>query len=121
MAKDRDSMLPPPPPRGSRDNYVGEEDESLGDDAVIRMIIPVGRSIWAIISGYLGLLSVLLVPAPFALATGIMAVLEIKKNPKKHGMGRAIFGIVMGSLGCVVGIIVVIVVLSNPKGLKALR
>ena len=36
--------------------------------------------------------------APFALITGILAVLDIKKNPEKHGMGRAIFGIVMGTL-----------------------
>ena len=40
--------------------------------------------------------------APFALATGILAVVDIKKNPRKHGMGRAIFGIVMGALGSIV-------------------
>ena len=72
--------------------------KSIGDDPGMRMLLPVGRSIWAIASGYFGLLSVLLVFAPFALITGVLAVLDIKKNPQKHGMGRAIFGIVMGAL-----------------------
>ena len=74
----------------------------------MRMILPVGRSGWAIASGYLGLFSVLLVFAPFALLTGILAVADIRKHSDKHGMGRAIFGIVMGALGTI-GLIVVIV------------
>ncbi len=72
--------------------------KSMGSDAGMRMLLPVGRSFWAIAAGYLGLVSILFLPAPFALATGILAVLDIKKNPEKHGMGRAIFGIVMGGL-----------------------
>lgn len=71
--------------------------KSAGDDAGMRMLLPVGRSFWAIASGYLGLFSVLLIFAPFALITGILAILDIKKNPEKHGMGRAIFGMVMGA------------------------
>lgn len=63
------------------------------------MLIPVGRSPWAIAAGYLGLLSLLGLPAPIALAVGIVAVIDIRKNPDRHGMGRAIFGIVMGLLG----------------------
>lgn len=70
----------------------------MGDDPILRAILPVGRSGWAIAAGYLGLFAVLLLPAPFALITGILAVLDIRKNPSKHGMGRAIFGIVMGAL-----------------------
>lgn len=50
----------------------------------------------AIISGYLGLVSVLLLPVPFALLRGILAVRPIKRDPKAHGMGRATFGIIMG-------------------------
>lgn len=69
---------------------------SLGQNAGARWLLPVGRSGWAIAAGYLGLLSVLLVPAPFALLLGILAIRDIKKNPQRHGMGRAIFGIVMG-------------------------
>jgi hypothetical protein len=71
---------------------------NLGDDAAIRMLLPVGRSGWAIAAGYLGLISLLAFPAPFALLTGILAIRDMKKHPEKHGMGRAIFGIVMGVL-----------------------
>ncbi len=92
------------------DDYRDDEDDDyyedrprrrppdLGDDAGMRVLLPVGRSGWAIASGYLGLISVLLIPAPFALLTGILAIREMSRNPKKHGMGRAIFGIVMGSI-----------------------
>ncbi len=75
--------------------------QELGDDPAIRMLIPVGLSGWAIAAGYLGLLSVLCIPAPFALITGILAIREIRRNPRKHGMGRATMGIVMGSIGTV--------------------
>lgn len=81
----------------------------LADDPVMRMVLPVGRSMWAIIAGYLGLLSFLVVFAPFALATGIFAVIDIKRNPEKHGMGRAIFGIVMGALGSIILAIMLVV------------
>ena len=66
------------------------------------MILPLGRSGYAIAAGYLGLFSVLLVPAPFAVLFGILAVLDIKKHKDKHGMGRAIFGIVMGAVFTIV-------------------
>ena len=79
--------------------YTAPVPAQMGDDALLRAILPVGRSGWAIASGYLGLFSVLLIPAPFAVATGIAAIVSIKRNPSKHGMGRAIFGIAMGALG----------------------
>ena len=75
----------------------------LGQSAGARLLLPVGCSIWAIVAGYLGLFSLLIVPAPLALIIGIIAIIDIRKsasspNPK-HGMGRAIFGIIMGALG----------------------
>jgi hypothetical protein len=73
----------------------------MGDDAAVRMLLPVGRSGWAIAAGYLGLFSVLCIPAPLALIAGILAVREMNRNPKKHGMGRAVFGIVMGTIGTI--------------------
>lgn len=76
---------PPPPPRSQ-------------SDAGLRMLIPVDRSILSIIAGYFGLFSVLCLPAPIALLLGILAIRDIKKNPGKHGMGRAIFAVVMGSI-----------------------
>jgi hypothetical protein len=96
------------------DDYDGEP-EDIGQNAGIRMLLPVGRSLWAIASGYLGLISVLLIPAPFALLTGILAIVEMKRNPKKHGMGRAIFGIIMGTLGTVALVVVVAVNLSSRR------
>lgn len=88
---------------------------SIGDDPLMRMVLPVGRSGWAIAAGYLGLLSFLVVFAPFALATGILAVVDIKKNPHKHGMGRAIFGIVMGALGSIL-LVFFVIALATEKG-----
>jgi hypothetical protein len=70
----------------------------LGENAAIRMLLPVGRSGWAIAAGYLGLFSVLFVPAPLALILGIVAIRDIRKHPQRHGLGRAIFGLVMGGL-----------------------
>ncbi len=73
--------------------------EPLSDDSEslsMRMTVPIGRSGWAIASGYLALFSILFVPAPFALLTGILGIRDIRRNPKKHGMGRALFGIIMG-------------------------
>ena len=69
---------------------------NLDESAAIRMLLPVGRSIWAIAAGYLGLFSVLMFPAPFAILISVLAIRDIRKNPKKHGLGRAIFGLVMG-------------------------
>lgn len=68
----------------------------------MRALLPVGRSGWAIVAGYLGLLSLILLPAPFAIATGIIAIVDIKRHPHKHGLGRAWFGIVMGFLATAV-------------------
>jgi hypothetical protein len=83
------------------------QSSDIGDDAGMRMILPVGRSALAIIAGYLGLFSLILIPAPLALIFGILAVIDIKKNPKKHGMGRAIFGIIMGVIFSILLIIMI--------------
>lgn len=89
--------------------------QDLGDDPMMRMVLPVGISGWAIAAGYLGLVSVLCFPAPFALLTGILAVRAIRRNPKLHGMGRASFGIIMGSLFTAV-IVVILVAAAIEKG-----
>ena len=78
------------------------------DGALMRAMLPVGRSWWAIVAGYLGLFSFLVVPAPFALLTGILAIRDIRANPHLHGLGRAWFAIVMGVLGCA-GLVLVVV------------
>jgi hypothetical protein len=87
--------------------------EDIGQNAGIRMLLPVGRSFWAIAAGYMGLFSVLMFPAPIALLLGIVAVIDIRKNPEKHGMGRAIFGIIMGLLGTGVLLFFLIAILTE--------
>ena len=75
----------------------------LGDDAGMRLLLPVGRSGWAIAAGYLGLFSLVVLPAPVALLISIIAIWDIRRSKSaehpKHGMGRAIFGLIMGMLG----------------------
>jgi len=80
----------------------------LGEDAGIRLLLPVGRSLWAIAAGYAGLFAVLLLPAPIALILGVVAIIDIKRHPDRHGMGRAIFGIVMGAI-CTLLLLVLLV------------
>jgi hypothetical protein len=89
-------LLPPAPPLPPAPLVPAKP---LGADPVMRALLPVGRSGWAIAAGYLGLFSFLVVPAPLALLTGLLAVRDIKKHPEKHGLGRAGFGIVIGILG----------------------
>lgn len=74
---------------------------SMGDDPAMRMLLPVGRSGWAIAAGYLGLFSVLGIFGPPALICGLLAIRDIRQHPEKHGLGRAWFGIVMGILGTI--------------------
>src|SRR3954464_7889163 len=58
-------VAPPPLPPGARTvpyaspvrGVPGQPAKDIGQDAGIRMLIPVGRSGWAIASGYLGLFS----------------------------------------------------------------
>ncbi|MEO7100123.1 MAG: DUF4190 domain-containing protein [Luteolibacter sp.] len=87
--------LPPPLPFAASGR--------IGDDAGIRMLIPVGRSAWAIAAGYLGLFSLVVIPAPLSLIISIIAIQDIRRSKLtqnvKHGMGRAIFGLVMGIIG----------------------
>jgi hypothetical protein len=83
--------LPGPPPLPS----------TLANDPLARVLLPVGRSGWAIAAGYLGLFSLLVAPAPLAIAAGLLALADMRRHPEKIGMGRAVFGLVMGALGTV--------------------
>ena len=74
----------------------------------MRLLIPVGRSPLAIVAGYLGLFSLLICVAPISLIVSIFAIRDLRRNPKSYGMGRAIFGLVMGILGTIVLVILLI-------------
>ncbi len=84
------------------------------DDPSMGYVLPVNVSGWAIAAGYLALFSVLCLPSPAALFCGIMAVRDIRRKPKRHGLGRAWFGIVMGGIGTLAsGAIVVALILDR--------
>ncbi len=94
-----------PPPHVQPQQVIAQRD--IGEDPGMRMLLPVGRSPLAIAAGYLGLFSVCGLPAPLAVIFGALAIMDIQKNPEKHGMGRAIFGLVMGILGSI-GLVIAI-------------
>ncbi|MBL9124807.1 MAG: DUF4190 domain-containing protein [Planctomycetaceae bacterium] len=65
----------------------------------MRILLPVGRSPWAIAAGYAGLFAVTCFLAPIALLLGGIAIYDLRRHPDRHGWGRAIFGTVMGAIG----------------------
>lgn len=69
-----------------------------GDNAAMRMLLPVGRSGLAIAAGYVGLLSLVPFVGIIAILLGVFALRDIKAHPEKHGAGRAWFGIIMGGV-----------------------
>lgn len=82
------------------------EDRQPGHDPALEAVLPVGRSFLSIAAGYLGLLSPLIIFAPFALICGLLALQEMKKKPELKGAGRAWFGIIMGGL-CSLGLLAI--------------
>ena len=92
-------------------------DEEFEDeyDPALRMVVPINTSALAIVAGYLGLVSVLCLPAPFALLFGIMALNHLRKNPKLDGKGRAIFAIVMGVIFSGVLVVMTVAMLLSQK------
>jgi hypothetical protein len=88
-------------------------------DLGMRMLLPVGRSMWAIAAGYMGIFSLLIFPAPFAVIVSLIAIMDIqrsKNSPKgrKFGMGRAIFGLVAGLVCSFAMVKIVLLMMSQP-------
>jgi hypothetical protein len=84
-------------------------------DETMKYLIPVNPSAWAVVAGYVGLFSVLALPAPFAIITGIVALKDLKKNPTKSGHVRAWFAITIGSFFTVLYTIAIIASLKSGK------
>jgi len=83
--------------------------ELASPDPVLPWLIPVGQSVYAVIAGYAGLLSLGCCPlGPIAVLFGILAIADLRRHPEKHGMLRAIVGIVLGSIGFIFLIVVLI-------------
>ena len=91
--------------------------KSSESDAAMRILLPVNRSGYAIAAGYLGLISILLIPAPFALLFGFLGLRDIKNNDVKHGMGRAVFGIAMGAIFSIFLLFIIFSSISSGKKL----
>jgi hypothetical protein len=71
-------------------------------------MLPIGRTGQSIAAGYLGLFGLLIWPlAPFAIGFGIWA-LAASKRTGLHGRGRAIFGIITGVVGALIGAVVLV-------------
>jgi hypothetical protein len=80
--------------------------QGMGQNAGMRVILPVGQSGWAIAAGYLGLL---IFPGPLAIVISIIAWLDIRKSKlsgtPKHGILRVIVGLGGGLVGTVLWVI----------------
>lgn len=106
-------VQPPPAPYGhvpSPHAPVGHPPvPGVGADPsdAVHWLIPTGRSWESIASGYLGLVGLVLWPAaPFAVWTGAVALRRARGGG--HGRGRAVFGIVAGVAGSVIGVLVLV-------------
>jgi uncharacterized protein DUF4190 len=52
----------------------------------------------AVAAGYLGLFSLLVIPAPVAVGISVVALYRLKAEHNPRGRGRAWFGLIMGSI-----------------------
>ena len=81
----------------------------------LHWVVPAGRSWQTIAAGYVGLISLLAFPlGPVAIALGVFG-LRAASRQGSHGRGRAIFGIVTGCIGSLLGIVVLGDLLDGPS------
>ena len=92
---------PAPTSSGAQPTAAGGERRHLSDNAGMRAVMPIGRSGVAIAAGYVGIFAITPGVGLVALLLGILAIRHIKNNPGRHGMGRAIFAIVMGAVSTI--------------------
>jgi hypothetical protein len=64
-------------------------------------------------AGYLGLFSILLVFGPFAIVAGVQGFRQMTRDPRLHGKGRALFGIVAGSAATLALVAIAVVALQR--------
>jgi hypothetical protein len=82
-------------------------------DRGLEMLLPVNRAPLAIVAGYLGIFSLLLIPGPIAVAVSVMALRQFKTKPDVGGRGRAWFGLVAGSVASLILLIAVLTAIAS--------
>ena len=84
---------------------------------VERMLVPTGRPVSAIASGYCALFGIVPVfGLPFSIAaviTGFVALSTLKKNSELSGAGRAWFGIICGSITTLISLLGVVALVAG--------
>ena len=82
-----------------------------------RMLVPVGRPVSAIVSGYCALIGILpLFGLPFSIAaiiTGFVALNTLKKNSELSGAGRAWFGIICGIITTLISLVGAVAIVAG--------
>ncbi|MGE3108894.1 MAG: GYF domain-containing protein [Phycisphaerales bacterium] len=85
-----------------------EREHSIG----ARMLLPVGRSGYALAAGYLGIFALFpflgFVAGALAIVFGILAIRDIRRHPQRHGLVRAVVGISLGGLSVIAHVIMAI-------------
>lgn len=92
---------------------VMRDEVQRGGDAAVRMLVPIGRSGWAIAAGYAGIFCLAVFPGPVALILGLVALWDFKKRPERLGRGRAWFGVIAGGLATGLLVFVIAVALLD--------
>lgn len=85
-------------------------------DQDLSYIIPTGQtSGLALVAGYIGIVGCFMAPiGPIAIALGIFALRDLKRNPQKNGKGRAVTGIVLGSIGTAITLLWAFLAIFRP-------
>lgn len=91
--------------------------ELMPSENGLQYILPTSRtSGTALAAGYLGIFGIF-IPflAPLAIVLGVLGCRDLKRHPEKNGWGRAITGIVLGSLWILAFVAFCIVVAIESK------
>jgi hypothetical protein len=82
-------------------------------DRGLEMLIPINRAPLAVVAGYLGLFSMLLLPGPIAVVVSVIALRQLKTKPDLGGRGRAWFGLVAGSIASLILLVMLLNALAS--------
>lgn len=101
-----------------RRRFVDDDDESGAEEAT-SIIVPYknGPALAAYYCGVFGLIPVAgFVLGPVALILGILGLLRVRRDPRAHGTGHAIAGIVLGLIDPVLWVVIILIFKENIFG-----